>query len=139
MATSQELENLMEDLGELVLEYKTDRVPLEHLVTLQRAYENAGNWVKMPGIEDLRHVQHHLTKLLGKIATITEAYEHLDSQSTDEERAILFAEINRKYGELMQKMPPDLLIYAMHFAIRDDQNLTAYYHQRIKGLMEERK
>lgn len=117
-------------------------ISVENLIEVQRNYEKAGYWIDFKPLDDLRHVQHHLTKLLGKIAQITEPFEHLTMEGdemTMEEKDKLASEINERFEDLIKVMPADLLIYAMHFAIKHKRVLVQDYYSRIATLMEKRK
>jgi hypothetical protein len=113
------------------------------LVRLQQEYEQQGYWVKMKTIEDLRHVQNHLTKLLGKIAQITEPYEHIEqylSGNADPtfDREDEMRKLQDSYDKLMETMPADLLIYSLHFTVRNNQNLGQSLYDRYRMNMESR-
>jgi hypothetical protein len=75
---------------------------LTELQDLQRGYDLL-YWKEKDNYKDLRHIQLHMNKMMGKIASITEPYEHGENNNLD----------------ILQKdIIPDLLIYALHLAIK---------------------
>ena len=72
------------------------------LLDTQKGYDLL-YWKEKDKYKDLRHIQLHLNKMLGKISEITEPYEHGENNSLD----------------IIQKdIIPDLLIYTLHLAVR---------------------
>lgn len=73
---------------------------INELIDMQKGYDLL-YWNEKNKHKDLRHLQLHLNKMLGKISNITEPFEHGELKG---------------FNELESDIIPDLLIYALHLA-----------------------
>ena len=77
-------------------------------------------WLQQPfgGVEDLRHVLLHLTKLTGKLATVIERAEDTSELSD--------------LDVIREEVVPDLLLWAVHLAASLDIDLEDAFRQRLR-------
>lgn len=91
---------------------------LQEVQAIQAEYD-AENWVHEPGAATISHSERHIGKLMGKIATIAEQYDHGDSPDL----TVLNVEII-----------PDLLIFAARLANDRHIDLEQAFNKRTEAL-----
>ncbi len=78
-------------------------------------------WAHQQGSETISHSERHLAKLLGKLATVAEEYDH---------------EGEPELTQLDEEVIPDLLIFAARLANDRGINLNDAFDQRTATLVE---
>jgi len=91
--------------------------PIRNIQQFQEEYDDQ-YWEHDRTIhENINHVEHHLGKMIGKIATWTEAVEHGNNPSLD---------------QLKNEVTPDLLFWALHLANLFALDIEEVYQKRLE-------
>jgi hypothetical protein len=93
---------------------------LSEVQAAQAAYD-ADNWTHQPGPETICHSERHIGKLMGKIATVAEMYDHGESPNL---------------SQLDSEVIPDLLIYAARLANDRGIDLGQAFSDRTEALKQ---
>lgn len=93
---------------------------LREVQDIQAAYD-ADFWSHQPGPETICHSERHIGKLMGKIATVAETYDHGETPDL---------------SQLDDEVIPDLLIFAARLANDRNIDLEEVFTARTEALRE---
>jgi hypothetical protein len=92
-----------------------------HEVQAAQAAYDAEFWTHQPGPETIGHSERHIAKLLGKLATVAEIYDHNETPNLE---------------QLDKEVIPDLLIFAARLANDRGIDLAQAFADRTEVLRE---